>query len=380
MSPNLGQEVKKPVRPEEESFMERALELAARGRGYTTPNPAVGAVIVQDGVVVGEGYHRRAGGPHAEVVALEAAGDRATNATMYVTLEPCVHYGRTPPCAEALVRAGLRRVVVAMADPNPLVSGRGLSSLSQAGLEVEVGWLQEKARELNEAFIKFILTGSPWVSLKAALSLDGKIATSSGASRWITGPAARQHGHWLRHWHDAILVGVGTVLQDDPQLTTRLAEGKDPVRVILDSRLRIPLASRVLHVKSSAPTVVATTAAAPAARRRQLEELGIEVWVVEEDAAGRVDLAAVLRRLAERQLTSVLVEGGSSVQASFLEAGLADKVYFFLAPKIIGGTRAPGPVGGVGVSQVADAWRLHDVRVEFLDRDLLVTGYVRSKK
>lgn len=359
--------------------MRRALDLARQGLGRTSPNPAVGAVIVRDGRVVGEGYHRQAGTPHAEVHALQAAGEAARGATLYVTLEPCCHYGRTPPCTEAIIAAGIRRVVAAMADPNPKVAGGGFRALRQAGIEVEVGLLEEEARRLNEAFIKFITTGQPWVTLKMALTLDGKIATRTGASRWITGPLAREKAHKLRDTHDAILVGIGTVLTDDPELTTRLpgGRGRDAARVILDSRLRLPLTARVVNLTSTAPTLVATTAAAPVEARQLLVDRGIEVIVLPAEA-GRVAWQPLLAELARRQITSVLVEGGAGVNATALAAGVIDKVVAFIAPKIFGGAAAPGPVGGTGVATPEEAWQLEKVEVATCGIDIMLSGYLRK--
>ncbi|CEP69434.1 Riboflavin biosynthesis protein RibD [Moorella glycerini] len=366
--------------PEDVEYMRRALELARLGLGRTSPNPAVGAVIVRDGRVVGEGYHQQAGTPHAEVHALRAAGEAARGATLYVTLEPCCHYGRTPPCTEAIITAGIRRVVAAMADPNPKVAGGGFQALRRAGIEVEMGLLEDEARRLNEAFIKYITTGQPWVTLKMALTLDGKIATRSGASRWITGPAARQKAHELRDTHDAILVGIGTVLADDPELTTRLpgGKGRDAVRVILDSHLRIPLTARVLNLASPAPTLVATTAAAPVEARQQLAARGIEVIVLPAED-GRVAWQPLLAELARRQITSILVEGGAGVNATALAAGVVDKVVALIAPKIFGGIAAPGPVGGLGVASPEEAWQLERIQVEPCGVDIMLSGYLAKE-
>ncbi|NLW07490.1 MAG: bifunctional diaminohydroxyphosphoribosylaminopyrimidine deaminase/5-amino-6-(5-phosphoribosylamino)uracil reductase RibD [Clostridia bacterium] len=360
--------------------MRRALELAARGLGRTSPNPAVGAVIVRDGRVVGEGYHQRAGTPHAEIHALRAAAEAARGGTLYVTLEPCCHFGRTPPCTEAIIAAGINRVVAAMPDPNPGVAGKGFDILRQAGIKVEIGLLAEEARRLNEAFAKFISRGLPWVTLKMALTLDGKIATRTGASRWITGPTSRTRVHELRDKHDAILVGIGTVLKDDPLLTTRLpgGRGRDAVRIILDSRLRLPLTARVINLDSVAPTVVATTEAAPASARQQLLDRGVEVLTLPAEA-GRVAWQPLLAELARRNITSVLVEGGAEVNASALAAGVVDKIIAFIAPKIFGGTVAPGPVGGQGVTLPGEAWQLDNLTVEPCGEDVMLSAYLRKE-
>ncbi|MDI6709163.1 MAG: bifunctional diaminohydroxyphosphoribosylaminopyrimidine deaminase/5-amino-6-(5-phosphoribosylamino)uracil reductase RibD [Thermoanaerobacterales bacterium] len=360
-------------------YMRMALELAARARGRTSPNPMVGAVVVHDGQIVGRGFHARAGLPHAEVEALREAGEAARGATLYVTLEPCCHHGRTGPCTEAVIASGVRRVVAGMRDPNPLVAGHGLARLREAGIEVTEGVLAEEAARLNEVFIKFITTRRPFVVVKAAVSLDGKIATHTGDARWVTSAAARSEGHRLRDTYDAILVGIGTVLADDPSLTTRLPEGggRDPVRVILDSRARTPVAARVLRQESAAPTVIAVTELSPPERRKALEAAGAEVWICGSDP--QVDLDLLLARLAEREITSVLVEGGSSVNASFLEAGLVDKVVWFIAPKIIGGREAPGAVGGRGPARMAEAVELERVQWRPVGEDLCCEGYLKKK-
>jgi len=359
---------------DDEAFIRRTLKLAARAQGLTSPNPLVGAVVVRDGRVVGEGYHRRAGLPHAEIEALQAAGEAARGATLYVNLEPCCHTGRTGPCTEAIIAAGVKRVVAAMVDPNPLVAGKGIARLREAGIEVAVGVLEEEARRLNEAFIKYVTARRPFVILKTAMSLDGKIATVTGESRWITGEAAREYVHQLRNTCDAVLVGIGTVLKDDPSLTTRLPEGgRDPVRVILDSSARLPLAARVLNQDSEAPTLVATTEVAPAERLAALRQAGAEVLVC--GRGPQVNLDLLLAELATREIVSVLVEGGSTVNASFLLQGLVDKVVWFIAPRIIGGREALGPVGGSGIRHLARAIRLTETVVKQLGADLCVEGY-----
>lgn len=361
--------------------MRRALRLARRAAGRTSPNPMVGAVVVRDGRVVGEGYHARAGAPHAEAHALRAAGAEAAGATLYVTLEPCDHHGRTPPCTEAIIAAGVRRVVAAAEDPNPLVAGRGLERLRAAGLTVETGVLEDEARALNEAFFKFISTGRPFVTWKYAMSLDGKVAAHTGVSRWISGERARTLVHRLRAGADAIMVGVGTALADDPLLTARGrgghggSGGRDPVRVIVDSRLRLPATARVLHPGSAAPTWVATTPHAPAERRRALEAAGAEVLML-PDAGGRVHLPALMDELGRRQVTSVLCEGGPTLAAALLEDSLIDKVYCFISPRLIGGAAAPGALAGTGSPNPDLAWRLHRAAWRRVGEDLLAVGYV----
>lgn len=359
------------------SYMKMALELAALARGRTSPNPMVGAVVVKEGKIIGRGYHMKAGTPHAEIHALNEAGKDAGGATLYVTLEPCCHQGRTGPCTEAVIQAGVSRVVTAMADPNPLVSGRGIKRLREAGIEVVLGTMEKEALELNEVYIKYITTGLPFVVAKAAVSLDGKIATRSGKSKWITGPAARSYGHQLRDWYDAVMVGIGTVLADDPSLTARLpgGGGRDPVRIVLDSQARIPLQATVLTQQSEAPTIIAVTSGAPSERLDALRQAGAEVLVVNEGP--QVDLTELMRILGARGITSVLIEGGAGVHGSAITAGIVDKAVWFIAPKIIGGSTAPGPVGGAGVEDPSGAAELKNVRVRRLGPDILVEGYFK---
>jgi len=360
-------------------YMQMALELAASARGRTSPNPMVGAVVIKDENVIGRGCHLRAGTPHAEVHALNEAGEEAKGATLYVTLEPCCHHGRTGPCAEAVIKAGISRVVVAMDDPNPLVAGGGIKRLREAGIEVTQGVLEEEARELNEVFIKYITTRRPFVVAKAAMSLDGKIATRSGKSRWITGSEARGYGHQMRDWYDAILVGIGTVLADDPSLTARLpgGRGRDPVRIILDSQARTPLEARVLTQQSEAPTIIAVTSGAPPGRLEALRQAGAEVLVV--NSGLRIELVEMMKTLGEKEITSVLIEGGAGVHGSAITAGIVDKAAWFIAPKIIGGREAPGPVGGQGVDDPSEAAELERLRVSRLGPDLYVEGYFKNR-
>ncbi len=359
------------------AFMARALALARRAAGRTSPNPLVGAVVVKDGRVVGEGYHQKAGTPHAEVHALAAAGTGARGATLYVTLEPCSHHGRTPPCTEAILAAGVRRVVAAVQDPNPRVAGRGFERLREAGVEVTAGVLEEEARRLNEAFFVYVTAGRPFVAMKTAMTLDGKIATACGESRWISGEASRALAHRLRSELDAVMVGIGTALADDPQLTARPpgTASRDPVRIVVDSALRLPPDARLLQLDSPAPTWVATTERAPAERRRALEAAGAEVLVLPE-RDGRVDLAALMAELGRREVTSVLLEGGATLNAAALAAGVVDKVLCFVAPKVVGGAAAPGPVGGPGVERLAGAWRVERLAAEAVGEDILLTGYL----
>ena len=345
--------------------MARAFELAREADYRTSPNPMVGAVVLDaNGAVAGEGYHQRKGAAHAEQLALAAAGERARGGTLIVNLEPCIHPHRTPCCVDAIAAAGIRRVVVSTEDPDERMRGRGVARLRAAGIEVAAGAMADQSRRLNEFYFKHRLTGRPFVTAKFAMSLDGKIATASGASRWITGEAARRHGHRLRHIHDAILVGVNTVRLDDPELSARDDHHpRQPVRIVLDSNLGTPAGSRVLGSR----TILAAT------RAGSVE--GAEVLVLPAEADGRVALRPLLDELGRRDILSVLVEGGAATHGSFFDAGLVDKVHAYVAPMIIGGNTAPSPIGGQGVEALADALRLGDVQITALDADIMISGY-----
>ncbi|UPU34810.1 bifunctional diaminohydroxyphosphoribosylaminopyrimidine deaminase/5-amino-6-(5-phosphoribosylamino)uracil reductase RibD [Geomonas paludis] len=358
------------------NMMRLAVAEARKGVGKTAPNPAVGCVIVKDGAIVGKGWHKKAGTPHAEVHALRAAGALAEGADVYVTLEPCSHFGKTPPCARALIEARVARVFVAMVDPNPLVSGRGIGMLREAGIEVEVGLLEAESRELNRPFIKWIQTRRPYVVLKSALTLDGMSATASGDSKWVTGDAARREVHRLRGRLDAIMVGVGTVIKDDPLLTCRVPGGKDPLRVIVDSTLRIPRHAALFSLKSQAPTVIATCCTDTAGIEAVVAH-GVEVLVCKEKE-GRVDLDDLLTKLGERGVQSILLEGGHHLAGAFVRGGLIDHCMLFLAPKLVGGA-GTGLFAGEGVHLMADAIRLEDVKVKRVGVDLLVEGTPKVK-
>jgi len=361
-------------------FMRRALELADRAAGLTSPNPTVGAVVVRDSVVVGEGFHAGPGRPHAEVEAVRAAGDRARGATLYVTLEPCAHHGRTPPCAPALVAAGLARAVIAIRDPNPLVDGRGLETLRRAGLTVETGLLAVEAHALNRAFFTWITERRPHVTLKTAMTLDGKIADVHGASRWITGEAARAETHRLRSRSDAIVVGIGTALADDPELTVRLGAPwpREPYRVVVDGEARLPTRARMIHAGAPARAVIAVGPGAPAGRVRQLEAAGATV-VECAGSGGRVDLQHLLGWLAEREVTAVLVEGGGGLNAAFLDAGLVDRVVVFIGPRLLGGRGAPTPVEGGGRA-LKEALRVVGVTARAVGEDFVIEGDVEPAR
>jgi len=363
----------------DEKYMEQALTLARYAIGRTSPNPLVGAVIIRDGRVVGQGWHRQAGTPHAEINALQQAGELARNATIYVTLEPCSHHGRTGPCVEALIAAGIKKVIIAMTDPNPLVAGQGILKLREAGIEVVEGVLASKAAKLNEVFIKWVSTKMPFVLLKSAMSLDGKIASYTGHSKWITGTESRAYVHELRDMYDAILVGIGTVLADNPSLTTRMSyQGKNPIRVIVDSKARTPIESNVV-TDGLAKTIIAVTHEAMQTKVDALRACGVEV-IICESKDGVVNLSYLFKILGEQQITSILIEGGATINASVLEDNLVDKVHWFIAPKIIGGSGAPGPIGGKGIAEVNNAKVFEDVHIELIGEDILISAYMRNRE
>ena len=359
------------------AFMNRSLALAECGRGRTSPNPYVGAVIVNRGEIVGEGYHQKAGEPHAEIHALRAAGENAIGGTLYVNLEPCCHSGRTPPCTDAILTAEIANVYIAHQDPNPKVAGKGIQILEKAGVKTNIGLCADAAEKLNEIYIKYIKTGSPFVILKTAMSLDGKIATSTGESQWITSNTSRLKVHEIRDEVDAILVGIGTVISDDPSLTTRLPnrQGKDATRVVLDSHGRTPTSAKVFNSESDAGVIIAVTPHASKESIVTLENAGADVFIVPEKE-GRVCFKSLMELLGARGITSVLVEGGGKVNTSALFSGVVDKVMCFIAPKYIGGKDAPGVFDGEGIQNLTDASELERLTVTQLDRDLLIEGYL----
>jgi diaminohydroxyphosphoribosylaminopyrimidine deaminase/5-amino-6-(5-phosphoribosylamino)uracil reductase len=358
-----------PDRP----WMLRALELAERGRGHVEPNPLVGAVVVREGRAVGEGWHRRFGEAHAEVNALAAAGDLARGATLYLTLEPCCHHGKTPPCTDALLRAGISRVFAAMPDPFPQVSGKGAELLRAAGVPVEFGLGEAEARRLNAPYLKLLNTGRPYVHAKWAMTLDGKIATRTGDSKWISNEASRRRVHALRGRVDAVLVGIGTVLADDPQLTARPPGPRTPARVVLDSHARMPVTCRLAATAHQPPVLLVVSETAEDARVQALRERGCEVLRLPPEG-GRPALGALLDELGRRRMTNVLVEGGSGVLGSFLDARAIDEVHVFLSPRLAGGAEAKTPVAGVGVARIADALPLREWHVETIEDNVYLHG------
>ena len=362
----------------DEYWMKRALRLAEKGRGRTSPNPMVGAVLIREGKAVGEGYHAKAGEAHAEIVALQAARGEARGATLYLNLEPCAHHGKTPPCAPEVIEAGVKRVVIGMEDPNPLVKGKGIEILRRGGLELEVGILERECRRLNEAFCKYILKKEPFVILKVAATLDGKIATRTGDSKWISGEASRRFVHKLRDQVDGVLVGIGTVLKDDPLLTARARGGRDPYRIVLDSRLNIPEEARVIGTSPS-KAIIAATALAPKDRIEKFEKRGVQIFIF-DSKEGKVDLRSCLSKLGEIGMMSLLVEGGSQVNGSFLDEGVIDKFFLFLSPKLIGDHQAPGIFGGRGVSNLHEAIALKEMKAKRIGEDILIEGYFEWRR
>ncbi|WP_278402368.1 bifunctional diaminohydroxyphosphoribosylaminopyrimidine deaminase/5-amino-6-(5-phosphoribosylamino)uracil reductase RibD [Megamonas rupellensis] len=363
----------------DEKYMRLAMQLAGNAIGRTSPNPLVGAVIVKDNRVVGCGWHRKAGTPHAEVHALNQAGELAQGADVYVTLEPCAHYGKTPPCAKALVEAKVKNVYGGLLDVNPKVAGKGFKILEDAGIHVEYGFLQDELRKQNEVFFKWIEHKKPFVVLKAAMTLDGKIATATGQSKWITNETSRAYGYKLRDIYDGIMVGINTVIEDNPMLTARVDGGKNPIRIVVDSSLRIDINANVVQDKS-AKTIIATTDKADKDKILKLQAQDVDVIVVDKDKNDKVDIEKLLDILGQQNICSILVEGGATLSGSFVAKKLVDKVYFFIAPKIIGGKEAKTPVAGTGILNLQEALTLKDIQFEKLEEDILIIGRVDKDK
>jgi diaminohydroxyphosphoribosylaminopyrimidine deaminase/5-amino-6-(5-phosphoribosylamino)uracil reductase len=362
-------------------FMKKALRLAAKGAGMTSPNPLVGAIVVKEGVVVGKGYHQVLGGPHAEVNAMADAGAAALGAVLYVTLEPCNHFGLTPPCTKAVINAGIARVVFGMDDPNPDVAGGGAEQLKRAGIEVKGGVLERECRGLNQPFIKYVTTGLPYVMLKAAATLDGFIATSVGDSKWITNELSRQFVHRLRYHADGVLAGIGTVIADDPLLTVRLKGKKScrqPVRIVLDSELKIPLDTQLVQTASMGPVWVVCRLDVSDSKERSLSRAGVQVIRVPPGDLG-LDLLGVLKELGRRRLSSILVEGGGRVSGSFIQDGFADEFYFFYAPKILADPGGVCMLRGRPRLRIADCFHAYEISAAKLGEDLLVRGKFREQ-
>lgn len=362
----------------DEIFMRDALSLALGGWGKTNPNPYVGAVIVKEGRIIASGYHGEQKQDHAEVIALKKAGEKSKGACLYVNLEPCSHFGRTPPCVKAIVASGIKRVVVAMVDPNPLIQGAGLEYLGRAGIELEVGVLEKEARQLNEIFLKYIACDRPFMLLKGAVSLDGKIATINNDSQWISGESSRRHAHILRHRFSAIMVGINTILHDNPRLTSRLPNnlGRNPIKIIVDSKGRIPLNSNVFETSRRNGIILASTSQLPSRKEAALVARGVRI-IKRETSEGRVDLGQLVKEVHKIGIDSILLEGGGELNYSALEAGLVDKVALYLAPKIIGGKEAPSFVGGQGFPTINEAIDLKDVNIRCLGEDYLLEAYLK---
>lgn len=363
----------------DEKYMRLAMQLAGNAIGRTSPNPLVGAVIVKDNRVVGCGWHRKAGTPHAEVHALNQAGELAQGADVYVTLEPCAHYGKTPPCAKALVEAKVKNVYGGLLDVNPKVAGKGFKILEDAGIHVEYGFLQDELRKQNEVFFNWIEHKKPFIVLKAAMTLDGKIATATGQSKWITNETSRAYGYKLRDIYDGIMVGINTVIEDNPMLTARVDGGKNPIRIVVDSSLKIDINANVVQNKS-AKTIIATTDKADKDKILKLQAQDVDVIVVDKDENDKVDIEKLLDILGQKNICSILVEGGATLSGSFVAKKLVDKVYFFIAPKIIGGKEAKTPVAGTGILNLQEALALKDIQIEKLEEDILIIGRVDKDK
>lgn len=355
---------------EDRDYMRIALEEAVKGEGWTNPNPMVGAVIVKDGRIIGRGYHRRYGESHAERNAIADCQESMEGAAIYVTLEPCCHHGKQPPCTEAVIREGFSRVVIGSDDPNPLVAGKGIRMLREHGITVDTGVLKEECDAINRVFFHYIRTKTPYVVMKYAMTMDGKIATCTGASRWITGEAARLHVQRSRHRYAGIMVGVGTVLLDDPMLNCRLPEGNSPVRIICDTNLRTPLEAKVVKTAGEIPTILAT-ACEDEKRRRAYEERGCEILSVSKEE-GHISLSELMRSLGERKMDSILLEGGAELNDSALQAGIVNQVQAYIAPKIFGGRGARSPVGGRGVELPEQVFRLKNCRIQEIGEDILM--------
>lgn len=357
-------------------FMIRAIELAKLGAGRVSPNPMVGAVIVKNDKIIGEGYHMKYGSDHAEVNAFNNASEDVTGADMYVTLEPCSHYGHTPPCAKAIIEHRIKRVYVGLRDPNPKVSGNGIKMLRKAGIEVIENYCEPECREVNQIFLKYITTKTPYIAMKYAMTLDGKIASYTGNSKWVTNDISRQNVQLLRNNLKGIMVGVNTVIKDDPRLTCRLENGINPIKIVVDSRLRIPENAKVLNINDNSKCIIATTKYADINKIKGLEDKGVKILIC-NDINNQVDLNDLMLKLGELSIDSILVEGGGTLNYSVLENNLADCIYAYIAPKLIGGSAALSPVEGKGIGLMSEAIKLNNIKISQFDDDICIKGYIR---
>jgi len=359
----------------DEEYMKLAIDLARKGCGYVDPNPMVGALVVKGGKIIGEGYHEKYGMPHAERNALASCTDPPDGASLYVTLEPCCHYGKTPPCTEAIIESGVARVIVGCVDPNPLIAGKGIKELRRYGVSVTVGVLENECTELNEVFFHYIKTSTPYVVMKYAMTIDGKTAAYTGKSRWVTGEAARRRVHEDRHRYASIMVGAGTVIKDDPLLTCRIEGGQNPVRIICDTRLRTPLCSQVVETAGAVPTIIAT-ACCDEEKKKPYTDKNCEIMTISKDGE-HIDLNELMIKLAAKKIDSVLLEGGATLNWSALQSGIVQKVQAYIAPKIFGGAGAVSPVGGIGVADPGGAFLLINSSLTMLDEDILIESEVK---
>lgn len=362
--------------PDTQTVMRRAIELAKQGLGYVEPNPPVGAVLVDDDLtLLGEGYHQEYGGPHAEILALQQAGPQAQKATLFVTLEPCCHEGKTGPCTKSLIDAGIRKVVIGIEDPSPHAAGKGIDELRSAGIEVEVGFLEEDVSQLTAAFVKRVTTGLPWVHVKWAMTLDGKIASKTGASQWISNEASRELVHQLRGRMDAVIIGSQTAHIDNPLLTARPPGPRKPTRIILDSNAKLALDSQLVQTVDEAPVLVVASKSAPQENVKRLQEAGIEVLKLSTNSSS---LRPLLNHLGQREMTNVLVEGGGRLLGSFFDQNLVDEVHVFVAPKIVGGKQALTPVAGTGLEKIPELSQLHHLEFQVIEDNVYIHGYLRN--
>ena len=360
------------------AFMKKVLALASKGKGFVSPNPMVGAVIVKEGKIIGKGYHRRFGEAHAEVIAIEDAGEKASSSTLYVNLEPCSHHGKTPPCVDAIAESGITKVVAGMKDPNPLVDGKGFEILAKRGIEVKTGVLEDLCKNLNEVYIKYITTGIPFITIKIAQSIDGRIATSTGHSKWISSDESRIMAHRLRAEHDAVMVGAGTIRADDPMLTLHETKGREPHRIVLDDSLSIPLDSKILNDDNVTRTIIVTTALASPEKVKRAEERGAKVLVVEADEKGMITGETLWRALGEQEISSILVEGGKQVFTSVLKSGYADRIVVFIAPRILGDGLAA--VGDLGIANVNAAIELENINFQKISNDYMIDARFKREE